>query len=154
MVTNESHVYWYMYRCFQIKLINTPSTRWEDQNRRCRAGLWWKTQWHSVGELYCAPYLQSTLSDHKILRVSWHQQLQRGVEAAGWERDLKLLLSALVGNSCNVRRIQHIVSGSVSGRQEAVMMWAKRALVKIREKRPWRDSLEEKEIQKEAYWKN
>lgn len=40
-------------------------------------------------------------------------------------------LSALVGNTYNVMRIQHIVFG----RQEVVMMWAKEALVKIRGKK-------------------
>lgn len=49
--------------------------------------------------------------------------------AAGWERDLDWQLSALVGNERGAARIQHIVSG----RQEAVMMRAKQAPVKIRE---------------------
>lgn len=46
--------------------------------------------------------------------------------AAGWEWDLDSVLCALVGNTCGEVRAQHIVSG----RQEAVMMWAKKDLAK------------------------
>lgn len=44
--------------------------------------------------------------------------------AAGWEWDLGSVLYALVWNTCGEVRAQHIVSG----RQEAVMMWAKKDL--------------------------
>lgn len=46
--------------------------------------------------------------------------------AAGWEWDLDSVLYALVWNTCGEVRAQHIVSG----RQEAVMMWAKKDLAK------------------------
>lgn len=64
--------------------------------------------------------------------------------ATGGERDPDSQLSSLVGNACSAMRIQPIVSG----RQEAITMWAKQALVKISERviRLWRKISEKDDL--------